>query len=66
MANQTPYDAVLFSVAAQFVPDIPAHNAILVTLKSDDKEGAKQSFMNWLKSLGLRDEQISSLDIRYQ
>lgn len=66
VTNNSPYDSATFSVATAFSPKVPAHFAVLVTLKGDDTEKAKQDFIAWLKSIELNDNQISKLDIQYQ
>lgn len=63
VANITPYQTKDFSVDTTYVDGTPyGHYGILVTVKTPS---GKQNFLDWLTSLGLTDQQISTLDIQY-
>lgn len=64
--NRTPYDSADFSVTGDLTDSPTQHDYFTVTLKGSDVLQSKQSFINWLHSLGLADQQIQTLDIRYQ
>lgn len=64
LERRTPYSESLFSVTSAF-SDQTTYYYFTVALVGDDKEKAKQAFINWIKSTGMKDQQISTLDIRY-
>lgn len=66
IAVRTPYSVPDFSITSDYAKQPTEHFFFTVTLKSNNQDLAKQSFLNWLKSTGLNDQQIQSLDIRYQ
>lgn len=65
VANHTPYTSGDFSVSSGHRANPPEHYYFSVLLKNTDQNSAKQSFLNWLQSLGLTESQIASLDISY-
>jgi len=65
LSNQTPYSTKSFSVTSDFKTQPTGHFYFIVTLKSKDSAQDKISFLNWLKSLGLSDNQINALDVTY-
>ena len=66
VANNTPYESGTFSVRANFESKPPAHYYLIVTKKINDEEQVKQDVNVWLQQLDLSNEQIASLDIRYE
>ncbi len=64
LSNYTPYQTGEFSIDSALTPYPNDHFFFNVTLNKSDPQ-AKQSFINWLKSLTLSDDQIAKLDIRY-
>lgn len=66
VSNQLPVQSDSFSVTSEYKSTGVADFGFIVTLKGDDKEKAKQDFIAWLQSLGLRDDQIASLEVQYQ
>lgn len=66
LKNQTPFSNNDFTIISPGYKTTPVfHYYFTVTLKGD-KDTSKASFINWLKSLGLTDQQIQGLDITYQ
>lgn len=65
LASKTPYGTLDFSVSSAVTSDTPAHFYFTVQLSQNSYNQAKQEFITWIKSTGLTDEQIQSLDIRY-
>lgn len=64
LSNKVPYDTRSFQVTTDFADGTPeGHYFFTVTVIS---ASGKQDFLTWLQSLQLTDQQISSLDIRYQ
>lgn len=64
LSNKMPYENESFSATYTFVSQTPSHFAFTIDPKGTT-ENARSSFINWAKSLGLSDAQISSLDISY-
>lgn len=64
--NQTPYSTSDFSVSKDISQTAPYNAFFTVSLLGTDKNSGKQAFLQWLTSLGLTDQQIQNLDIRYQ
>lgn len=64
VSNQTPHNGGTFSVTSDYKSTPTGHFYFTVTLIGDPTT-AKNDFINWLKSLGLNDSQISSLDVVY-
>ena len=62
VAGGTPYTQGAFSITSTYV-DQPPHYAFTVHAPGIP---ARNDFILWLKSLGLTDAQISTLDITYQ
>lgn len=65
LANKTPYKNDSFSVSSAFAKTPKEHFYFTVILKGEETK-SKNEFLDWLKSQGLTDTQISTLDIRYQ
>lgn len=64
LANQLPYSSNDFSISATLKQSGGYHFSI--TILNTDKAVGRSAFINWLRSLGLSDIQINSLDITYQ
>lgn len=64
VANHAPYSTNDFSVSSNHQDTPPEHYYFSVFLNGDQNI-TKQAFLGWLKSLGLIDSQIASLDISY-
>ncbi|HEV2340097.1 MAG TPA: Ig-like domain-containing protein [Patescibacteria group bacterium] len=64
--NRMPYQTSDFSVSGDWTDQPTQHYFFTVTLIDSDKNKAKQSFTNWLLSIGLSQTQMQQLDIRYQ
>jgi hypothetical protein len=64
--NNTPYTMSTFSITGDITQSPNEHFFFLVHITSSDTNQAKQDLFSWLSSLGLKDKQIQSLDIRYQ
>lgn len=64
--NQVPYTTATFAVSGSFQSTPQNHFAFIVTLERTNTDKSKQDFINWVKSLGLTDQQIQTLDISYQ
>ncbi len=54
-----------FSVTYDYTPAPEGHFYFIVTSNIADKNQAKQEFLDWVKSTGLTDQQIQTLDIKY-
>jgi hypothetical protein len=65
LSNYTPYTSSTFSVASDYKTDPTGHFFFTVTIHGDQNSG-RADLTNWMKSLGLTDSQIQSLDITYQ
>lgn len=63
--TNTPYKTADFSVVADFIKTSPYNAFFNVSLLGQNKDQNKQAFLVWLTSLGLTDQQIQNLDIRY-
>ncbi len=67
VSNNSPYHNQDFSISYNFVSGTPTgHFHFTVILLNPDKNVVQASFINWLKSLDMTDEQIQRLDITYQ
>lgn len=64
VSNHTPYESGTFYVTSEYDPNPPAHFYLLVRLK--DQSRGQQDFNVWLQTLNLTQEQINSLDVRFQ
>lgn len=64
VSNQTPYESSTFYVTSEFDSNPPSHFYIIVHLK--DTNTGQADFNAWLQSLNLTQQQIDSLDVRYQ
>lgn len=66
LVNNTPYKGTLFEIVKHDFTTTPKpHNYFIVTIKGQIN-AAKASVVSWLKSLGLTQTQINSLDLRYE
>lgn len=65
LSNQTPYSNDNFSIVSEYTLSPAGHFYFTVILKGD-KTKSKENFIDWLRSLGLTNSQISALDIRYE
>ncbi|NTU72823.1 Ig-like domain-containing protein [Candidatus Roizmanbacteria bacterium] len=66
VSNQVPYETNDFKITTEFKSSPRGHFAFTVLLKNTDMEKSKVALFTWLKSLGLQDIDIKSLDIIYQ
>jgi len=64
--NRMPFQTTDFSATGSFTSSPTEHYYTTVALNQTNPDQSKQAFVNWLKSLGLTDDQIQILDIRYQ
>jgi hypothetical protein len=64
VSNQTPYESSTFYLTSEFESNPPAHFYIIVHIK--DTNTGQADFNAWLQSLNLTQDQINSLDVRYQ
>lgn len=64
--SRTPYENPDFSVTSHFKNEPTGHFTFTVVLKTTNKEEAKTKFIEWVKSFGISEEQIPTLDITYQ
>ena len=65
VSNKTPYSTNDFSVTADISQTTGNFN-FTVTLTGPDKNQDQQDFLNWVRSLGLTEAQINTLEITYQ
>lgn len=65
LKNQTPYSDSYFSITGAYKSTPTGHFAFTVVL-TGDHTASQNDFLSWLKSLGLTDSQIQTLDISYQ
>jgi hypothetical protein len=63
LQNNTPYETSAFSVDYNFEG---SNIYFTVTSKEANKADAKQQFLAWIQSIGLTQQQLQTLDIRYQ
>lgn len=66
LSNKAPFETDTFSVTSDYTSEPTDHFYFIVSLKGPDHEKAKENATNWVKSLGLTEEQINSLDITYR
>lgn len=66
LMNYATYRSDSFSIRYIFKKKPTEHYAFIITLKTSDKNQAKQNAINWITSKGLRNEQIQQLDIEYR
>lgn len=66
VTNQTPYEATSFKIESNFETQPPEHFYFIVTPKIEDDAKVREDVILWLQLLDLTDQQIQSLDIRYQ
>lgn len=65
LSNQTPFENEFFRIDSYFT-DVPAgHFAFTASIKTMPVANGKTEMNNWLLSLGLAQDQIKNLDIRY-
>ncbi len=62
--KQLPYENESFLIRAFYTEETDLYR-FQVTLKTRDKEADRQAFYNWLRGLGLTDEQIATLQIKF-
>lgn len=65
LSNKTPFSSSDFSVSSDFTDTPTSHFFFTVSLEGNQSI-SKQDFLSWVRQQGLTDQQISSLDIRYQ
>lgn len=65
LSNNTPFTTVDFSITSAYQAQPTGHFAFTVMLKGSDLNTAKIKANNWMRSLGLSDSQIQTLDITY-
>jgi|GEM_PF-3118079 len=66
LSNQAPFQNDTFSIRYEFEPTVRAHFYFIVTPKTSNQEQVQQSLNAWMQFHGLSQEQIQTLDIRYQ
>lgn len=66
VANQTPFESDIFSITSEYTIEPPNHFYFKVQSKITDQSRITQEVHVWLQSLDLTQDQINSLDIRYQ
>ncbi|HRN70309.1 MAG TPA: Ig-like domain-containing protein [Candidatus Woesebacteria bacterium] len=66
VSNNTPYENNYFLATSEYASDPPAHFYLIIIPKDDNISQVQQAVTLWLQSLDLSQEQIDSLDIRYQ
>lgn len=66
LANKTPFSTTDFSVTNEFASEPSEHFRFTIFLTEPNKEIARQKAVEWIKSIGLTDEQITSLDIDWK
>lgn len=66
LSNNLPYQTHDFDASAAFTSSPTDHFYFTVVTKNGNPDGAKQKFLTWVQSLGLTQEQINKLDIRYE
>src|SRR3989344_178136 len=66
LANITPYQNNFFSITSDFTSTPTEHFYFTIRFLSSDKVAAQQSALQWIKGQGLTDQQIQSLDLRYE
>lgn len=64
VSNQTPYETGTFYVTSEYEPNPPAHFYLIVRLK--DQTRGQDDFNVWLQTLNLTQDQINSLDVRFE
>ena len=65
LMNFAIYNGNTFNMTYQFKKTPTEHYAFIATLTGSDKIKARQDVISWIKSTGLTDTQISTLDIQY-
>lgn len=65
LSNKCPFKNEFFSVTEELVRDNGGYYRFNVTLNNDQNK-SKEEFIKWLKTLGLKDTQIESLEIIYK
>ncbi len=66
LSNQTPYSNSRFSVTSSYTNNPSGHFFFTVKLTGANKDASKADYINWVKSKGISESQISELDFRYQ
>lgn len=64
--SQMPYNTNEIAAYGEFTSTPTGHYFFTVSLLGTNQQQDKQDFITWMKSLGLSDQQIQKLDIRYQ
>lgn len=65
LVNQAPFETSAFYISSRFETTPTEHFVFRVELKGADRAAARLEFENWLKFLGLTEDQIGTLDIEY-
>ena len=65
ISNEMPYTGDLFHVSYSYTASPNSHIYFSVLLYGNNQNAAKQDFVSWVKSLGITDQQINTMDIRY-
>lgn len=65
LMNFATYTGKTFTMSYQFKKTPTEHYAFTAKLTGPDRVKAKQDVISWIKSTGLTDAQISTLDIQY-
>ncbi len=66
VTNNTPYENNFFLATSDFESKTPAHYYLQIISKTTDEAKVREEVNLWLQSLDLNQDQIDSLDIRYQ
>lgn len=66
LSNNLPYQTTDFAASAAFTSSPTDHFYFIVLVISGNPDVTKQKFLAWVQSLGITQQQISQLDIRYQ
>lgn len=65
LANRTPYDANTYALTSRYNDSPPGNYYFIVQLYNADPTISKQDFLTWVHSIGLSDDILSKMDIRY-
>lgn len=65
LSNNMPYTGTLFHVSYSYTQAPNSHIYFTVLLYGSDQSQAKAEFSTWVKSFGITDDQITTMDIRY-
>lgn len=66
VSNFLPYETQDFAASSDFTESPTSHFYFVVVLKNSNNNLSMEKFHQWLLSLGLEQQQIAQLDIRYK